>query len=549
MPFSSLGLNPAILKAISEAGYPSPSQVQAESVPSALAGNDLLVSSRTGSGKTAAFMWPALQRLTAQAEQPARGPRVLVLTPTRELAIQVTDACRKYGRHIRFAKAVSVVGGTPYPVQNKLLQQKYEVLVATPGRLLDQVNSRRINLASVELLILDEADRMLDMGFIEDIEAIMGMLPAQRQTLLFSATVDARIAKLAQRYQREPVRIEIESHTESHANIEQRLMYADGLRHKTKLLDHVLRDAEIKQAIVFTMTKRDADELADSLCGEGFAAAALHGDMSQGQRNRTLRMLRHGDVRVLVATDVAARGIDVQDISHVINFSLPRNAEDYVHRIGRTGRAGRSGVAISMAVRDEMHLLRQIERYTKQRIPVHTVAGLEPREVPNVGQQRKPGGKPGQRSWGDKRNDQRGEYRGEHRGEYRGDQRNDGQRGEHRGGGFRGQGGQGGYAGNSGNGGQANRGGQGGFANGDRGARGHSFGDGGARHDQRGDRRDGRHHEGRQHNGGFNGGNAGNNSERKGADRGPRGGRQEGRPQREGFQGRQGGAPRVFRQS
>jgi len=379
MTFQALGLNDPILRALADAGYEAPTPVQREAVPAALAGRDLLVSSRTGSGKTAAFMLPNLHRLALPARAEARGPRVLVLTPTRELAAQVADAAQKYGRHLRHARVVSIVGGVPYPVQNRMLARPYEILVATPGRLIDQVQSGRIDFSRLETLVLDEADRMLDMGFIEDIEAIVAKLPKARQTLLFSATLDARIARLARGMLNDPHSIAIATAAVDQAKIEQRLFFADGLMHKNRLLDNLLRDVDLQQAIVFTATKRDADSLAAELDQTGFSAAALHGDMRQGERNRTLGALRRGQLRVLVATDVAARGIDVQGISHVINFDLPRSAEDYVHRIGRTGRAGKSGVAISLVARGEMGQVKAIERYTRQAIPVHTVPGLEPR--------------------------------------------------------------------------------------------------------------------------------------------------------------------------
>ncbi|HQW38141.1 MAG TPA: DEAD/DEAH box helicase, partial [Usitatibacteraceae bacterium] len=333
MSFESLGLAAPICQAVAAAGYTAPTPVQERVIPEALEGRDLMVSSQTGSGKTAAFMLPALQLLTEPHAANGRGPRVLVLVPTRELSLQVTKAAETYGRRLGRVRTVSIVGGMPYPVQNRLLQAGAEIIVATPGRLLDQMQSGRVDLSRLQLLVLDEADRMLDMGFKDDLEAIVARMPAERQTVLFSATLDGNIARLAGALLRNPARIEIDSSRTRHENIAQRMHFADDLGHKNRLLDHVLRDAEVNQAIVFTATKRAADELALDLHSKGYAVAALHGDMNQGARNRTLQALHRGRLRVLVATDVAARGIDVHGISHVINYDLPRQAEDYVHRI------------------------------------------------------------------------------------------------------------------------------------------------------------------------------------------------------------------------
>jgi superfamily II DNA/RNA helicase len=402
MTFESLGLNAPILEALAQAGYTAPTPVQAQAVPEAIAGRDLLVSSQTGSGKTAAFMLPALQLLSEPHAVAGRGPRVLVLTPTRELAMQVTKAAETYGRKMKRVKTISIVGGMPYPVQNRLLKSGVDVLVATPGRLLDQMQSGRVDLSRLQMLVLDEADRMLDMGFKDDLDAIVAQVPSNRQTLLFSATIDNNIARLAKAMLNDPARIDVSGQQTRHENIEQRLHFADDMAHKNRLLDHLLRDVEVNQAIVFTSTKRAADDLALDLQAQGHATAALHGDMKQGARNRTLQALRQGRLRVLVATDVAARGIDVQGISHVINYDLPRQAEDYVHRIGRTGRAGKNGIAISLANVREQFQVRIIERFTSQAIPVSTIPGLEPKqrvfnavERKPAGAARKHGGKPG----------------------------------------------------------------------------------------------------------------------------------------------------------
>ena len=378
MSFESLNLNPAILRAIEESGYTTPTAVQAQAIPVVLEGHDLMASAQTGTGKTAAFMLPALNLLATPHESKSRGPRILVLTPTRELAAQVNEAARKYGKHMR-ARTVSIVGGMPYPLQNKLLSQPLDILVATPGRLLDHMERGRIDLSRLQMLILDEADRMLDMGFLPDVERICEQLTPERQTLLFSATLDGDIARIAKQILKNPKSIQVAAQREKHANIEQRLHYVDDMTHKNKLLEHLLIAPEVNQAIIFTSTKRHADVLAEDLYAAGHKTAALHGDMTQGARNRTLTKLRHGDVKVLVATDVAARGIDVHGITHVINYDLPKFAEDYVHRIGRTGRAGNTGIAISFASNVDRHLLRKIEQFTGNRMEAAVIEGFEPK--------------------------------------------------------------------------------------------------------------------------------------------------------------------------
>ncbi|OZI68178.1 DEAD/DEAH box helicase [Bordetella genomosp. 1] len=406
MSFADLGLAPTILSALQEAGFQEPTPVQAAAVPKAIAGTDLMVSSQTGSGKTAAFMLPALNRIASMPANGGTGVQVLVLTPTRELALQVADATASYGRNLPGLRTATVVGGMPYGAQLKALSRRVDVLVATPGRLLDHLKAGRVKLNTVHTLVLDEADRMLDMGFIEDIETILSRLPNDRQTLLFSATLDGSVARLAEKMMRAPERIEIAGHRDKHTNITQSLLYADDADHKMRLLDHVLRDVRLDQAIVFTSTKRGADDLAERLADDGFAAAALHGDMNQRQRSRTLTQLQRGQVRILVATDVAARGIDVQGISHAVNFDLPLQAEDYVHRIGRTGRAGRDGLAFTLATHSERHKVRRIEHYIGQSINPEVIAGLEPQRTPrpssggggggrfNKGGPRHGGGKP-----------------------------------------------------------------------------------------------------------------------------------------------------------
>ena len=436
MTFESLGLHPFVLKALTEAGYTKPTTVQEQAIPAAIAGRDLLVSSQTGSGKTAAFMLPALHKFAdaapteqaggktpnqeSQSSRPKGGdrarfrpamPKMLVLTPTRELALQVTNATDKYGSGMRRVKAVSILGGMPYPKQMQLLARNPEILVATPGRLIDHMESGKIDFSQLEILVLDEADRMLDMGFIDDIERIIGNTPATRQTMLFSATLDGLVGNMARRITKDPLVIQIAGSASKHENIQQRVHFVDDLSHKNRLLDHLLRDTSIDQAVIFTATKRDADTIADRLNIAGFAAAALHGDMHQGARNRTLDSLRRGQVKVLVATDVAARGIDVPAITHVFNYDLPKFPEDYVHRIGRTGRAGRNGIAVSLVNHAEGMNVKRIERFTKQLIPVDVIAGFEPKKTSSASRPSRPNGwrpgdgrnagaaKPGQRTF------------------------------------------------------------------------------------------------------------------------------------------------------
>lgn len=377
MSFAELTLSPAILKAVAACGYTEPTPIQAQAIPMALAGHDLIATAQTGTGKTAAFVLPALQLLGKPPRNSSRGPRILVLTPTRELANQVTDAVRNYGKFMR-VRSGAILGGMPYREQLRLLSQPVDLIVATPGRLIDHLERGRMNLSRLELLVLDEADRMLDMGFSEDVDKIAAMTPPERQTMLFTATLDDTMARLAKRLLKEPVRIEIAGKQLTVDRIEQRLHVADSLQHKHRMLQRLIADTELTRAIIFSATKADADQLAQELAAQGHAAAALHGDMSQGARNRTITAMRRGRVRLLVATDVAARGLDVSGISHVINFDLPKCPEDYVHRIGRTGRAGASGIAVSFASLNDLSYLQRIERYIGQSLPQHVLPGLEP---------------------------------------------------------------------------------------------------------------------------------------------------------------------------
>ena len=406
MNFESLNLHADLLRALTAAGYTAPTPVQAAAIPPALAGRDLMVTSRTGSGKTASFVLPALMRVLnahaaaapvaaavdrrgagggADRRRPGprvvTGPRVLVLAPTRELALQVARAAMDHGRYLPHLNVATVVGGVPYAAQLRALHGPLDVLVATPGRLIDHMASGRAVLGHVEMLVVDEADRMLDLGFIDDIRHIAAATPATRQTVMYSATFGGAAGGLAAALLRSPERIAVEHPTDVHADIEQRLHWADDLGHKNALLDHILTARDVEQALVFTSTQRDAELLADRLADLGHAVQALHGGMPQGRRNRVLQALRNRRLRVLVATDVAARGIDVPTISHVVNFGLPMKEEDYVHRIGRTGRAGRSGLAVTLAERRDFGMVQRIQRYTTQRLAASTVPGLEPKRV------------------------------------------------------------------------------------------------------------------------------------------------------------------------
>jgi len=398
MTFDELGLNAAILKAIANCGYTTPTPVQQQSIPLALAGHDLVATAQTGTGKTAAFVLPALQRLATPSPMPGKGPRILVLTPTRELAGQVMDAARSYGRGLR-PRCGTLLGGMPYREQLRLLSAPVDIIVATPGRLLDHLERGSVRLDRLEMLILDEADRMLDMGFSEDMDKIVSRAPVDRQTMMFTATMDATVGKLAERMLRNPQRVELAVRTTSHALIEQRLHVADNLLHKKELLNHLVSDRALTRAIIFSATKRDADELARELSRNGHQAAALHGDMNQIARNKTIERMRRGGIRLLVATDVAARGLDVNGISHVINFDLPRFAEDYVHRIGRTGRAGASGIAISFVSRSELSYLERIERFIGKRLPEQNIEGLAPLAIlrRSTGGAKRPAGAGGNR--------------------------------------------------------------------------------------------------------------------------------------------------------
>ncbi|HEZ2567884.1 TPA: DEAD/DEAH box helicase [Neisseria meningitidis] len=405
--FADLNLDKNILSAVSSEGYESPTPIQAQAIPFALEGRDIMASAQTGSGKTAAFLLPTLQKLTKRSEKPGKGPRALVLTPTRELAAQVEKNALAYAKNMRWFRTVSIVGGASFGYQTRALSKPVDLIVATPGRLMDLMQSGKVDFERLEVLILDEADRMLDMGFIDDIETIVEATPSDRQTLLFSATWDGAVGKLARKLTKDPEIIEVER-VDDQGKIEEQLLYCDDMRHKNRLLDHILRDANIDQCVIFTSTKAMTEVIADELYEKGFAANCLHGDMPQGWRNRTLMDLRKGRCKILVATDVAARGIDVPTITHVINYDLPKQAEDYVHRIGRTGRAGRTGIAITFAEVNEYVKVHKIEKYINRKLPELTIEGMEPTR------KRKPaGGKPkGKGGWGDRKS---GGRRGDHK--------------------------------------------------------------------------------------------------------------------------------------
>ena len=394
--FADLNLDKNILSAVRSEGYESPTPIQAQAIPFALEGRDIMASAQTGSGKTAAFLLPTLQRLTKRSEKPGKGPRALVLTPTRELAAQVEKNALAYAKNMRWFRTVSIVGGASFGYQTRALSKPVDLIVATPGRLMDLMQSGKVDFARLEVLILDEADRMLDMGFIDDIETIVEATPTDRQTLLFSATWDGAVGKLARKLTKNPEVVEVER-VDNQGKIEEQLLYCDDMRHKNRLLDHILRDANIDQCVIFTSTKAMTEVIADDLYEKGFAANCLHGDMPQGWRNRTLMDLRKGRCKILVATDVAARGIDVPTITHVINYDLPKQAEDYVHRIGRTGRAGRTGIAITFAEVNEYVKVHKIEKYIARKLTEVTVEGMEPTR-----KRKSAGGKPkGKGGWGD----------------------------------------------------------------------------------------------------------------------------------------------------
>jgi len=376
MSFESLGLAPALLRALAEQGYANPTPIQAAAIPVVLEGGDLLAAAQTGTGKTAAFSLPLLQHLSTAGATQTRRPRALVLTPTRELAAQVHDNLRDYGKHLRIS-STTIFGGVSMGPQMQALRRGVDIVIATPGRLIDHMQQRSIDLSGVEVLVLDEADRMLDMGFLPALKRILAALPRQRQTLLFSATFAPPIKALALQFMHEPREVSVTPANTVATTVTHHVHPVDAAR-KRDLLLHVLSQDSRRQTLVFSRTKHGADKLVKYLEVSGLRAAAIHGNKSQNARTRALSDFKTGRITVLVATDIAARGIDIDQLPIVINFDLPMVAEDYVHRIGRTGRAGADGMAVSLVSHEESGLLRDIRRLLKQDIAISDVPGFAP---------------------------------------------------------------------------------------------------------------------------------------------------------------------------
>jgi ATP-dependent RNA helicase RhlE len=378
--FESLGLSAELLRAVAEQGYTEPTPIQAQAIPIVLSGRDLLGAAQTGTGKTAGFTLPLLQRLATGANtsaSPARHPvRALILVPTRELAAQVQESVRAYGRHLKVRSTV-IFGGVGFNPQAMELRRGVDIVVATPGRLLDHVEQRTIDLRQVEVLVLDEADRMLDMGFIPAIRRILALLPAKRQNLLFSATFPDEIRKLSGSFMHNPATVEVAPRNRPIELISQ-VAYAVDHGRKRELLAHLVKAGDWHQVLVFTRTKHGANRLAQQLERDGIEADAIHGNKSQPARTRALKRFKDNELQVLVATDIASRGLDIEELPHVVNYDLPHVAEDYVHRIGRTGRAGASGEAVSLVSGEDRPLFAAIERLINRRIEQRTVAGFEP---------------------------------------------------------------------------------------------------------------------------------------------------------------------------
>src|SRR5574343_1115066 len=382
MNFEELNLAPAIVQAVREQGYETPTPIQAQAIPAVLAGHDLLAGAQTGTGKTAAFTLPTLQRLsTGDRLQTAKGGvaiRALVLTPTRELAARVEESVRTYGKNLSLTSAV-VFGGVGMNPQINMLRKGVDILVATPGRLLDLQQQGFLDLSQVQVLVLDEADRMLDMGFIHDVKKVLALVPQNKQSLLFSATFSDEIRELASNLLKDPQHIQVTPRNTTVQRITQ-VIHPVGRGKKKALLAHIINTHNWSQVLVFTRTKFGANNVAEFLTKNGIKAMALHGNKSQGARTQALAEFKSGELRALVATDIAARGIDIDELPHVVNYEIPNISEDYVHRIGRTGRAGSSGEAVSLVSLDEQGFMRDIEIFTKQQVPVVEVEGFGPEE-------------------------------------------------------------------------------------------------------------------------------------------------------------------------
>jgi ATP-dependent RNA helicase RhlE len=378
--FESLGLMPELVRAVAEQGYTQPTPIQAQAIPVVLAGRDLLGAAQTGTGKTAGFTLPLLQRLAGAASashSPARHPvRALIVTPTRELAAQVEESVRAYGKYLPL-RSTLVYGGVGMQPQVEALRRGVDILVATPGRLLDHARQKTVDLRQIGILVLDEADRMLDMGFIHDLRRILALLPAARQNLLFSATFPEEIRRLAAAFMKDPATVEV-ARRNTPAELVAQVRHPVAQERKRELLAHLVRANDWRQVLVFVRTKHGANRLAQQLSHSGIEADAIHGNKAQNQRMRTLRRFKDGELRVLVATDIAARGLDIEALPHVVNYDLPHVAEDYVHRIGRTGRAGAEGEAVSLVAHEDRPLMAAIERLMNRTVEERVVTGFEP---------------------------------------------------------------------------------------------------------------------------------------------------------------------------
>jgi superfamily II DNA/RNA helicase len=377
--FNQFNFDPKINKVLTDVGYKEPTPIQEQAIPKVLEGLDVIASAQTGTGKTAAFMLPLMHFLTSNEYRSDRGPQALILVPTRELAMQVAEEAKKFSKYLNKTKTVCIYGGMPYPQQRRALSGPYEILVATPGRLIDHLQQGKVDLSRIKFLVLDEADRMLDMGFIDDVDTIVKHTPDTRQTVLFSATIDNKILPVSKKLQKNPFMIKVDPIQRRTGHIEQKLYYVDGLTHKKQILEKLLEGPEIGPSIVFTSTIHQANDLAKHLYDKGYKTDALHGDLKQNQRSRILNKLKTGNIQLLVATDVAARGIDISTLTHVFNFDLPFVAEDFIHRIGRTGRAGASGTAITFSTYQEDFRIKKINQLLEKPIVAHILEGLEPK--------------------------------------------------------------------------------------------------------------------------------------------------------------------------